>query len=579
MEARILDRAGQWLQAPYDRDTQLAVKHLMENDPKELEESFYRNLEFGTGGLRGIMGVGTNRMNLYTVAMATQGLANYVKKCFSGISSCKAVISYDCRKHSAEFAMEAARVLAANGFTVYLFDELRPTPELSFAIRELKCQTGIMITASHNPKEYNGYKAYWDDGAQIVAPHDTRIVAEVAKTGPDQVKAFSPADAERIIRIGEEMDRRYLDAILSQIRLSPEALAASRDMKIVYTPLHGTGVRLVPMALERMGFTRIIHVPEQDVNDGDFPTVKSPNPEEPSALKMAMEKAECTGASLILATDPDADRLGIAVRNSRGKMQLLSGNQTAAMLIYYLLRRRQESGLAKPTDYIVKTIVTTDLIRKIAEAYGTDCYDVLTGFKHIARVVKDLEGKGYFVGGGEESYGFNVGEYVRDKDAVISSCLVAEVASWAASRGRSLYDLLLDIYTRFGLFKEKMVSLTLKGKEGNEKIQAMMLEYRNRPPQSIDASPVLLTHDYLARETFDHLTRERRKIELPRSNVLQFICRDHTRVTVRPSGTEPKIKFYFGIYAPLASAQDYDRVEAQLEEKIQSLIHTFIPKP
>ena len=536
--------AQSWLDGNYDEETKKQVKDLMDNDPAGLEDAFYRNLEFGTGGLRGVMGVGTNRMNRYTVGMATQGLANYIKKHCTG-DDIKVCVSYDCRNHSKEFAKITADVFSANGLHVYLFESLRPTPELSYSIRKTGAQSGVMVTASHNPKEYNGYKVYWSDGAQITSPVDKEIVAEVnAITDPSMVK-FTPGEgAGKIEIMGSEVDNAYLDDILS-LMLSPDARAKHRDLKIVYTPLHGTGVRLVPMALERLGFENIIHVPEQDVNDGDFPTVQSPNPEEPSALKMAVETADREHADIVLATDPDADRMGIAVRDNDGKMVLFNGNQTGSMLTYYILTRWKELGKLDPSKYVVKTIVTTELIRAIAEKFGVKVYNVLTGFKYIAEIVKQNEGKGEFICGGEESYGFNVGEYVRDKDAVIACSMVAECACWAAEQGLTLYQLMQKIYKEFGYYKESLTSLVRKGKAGVEEIAAIMTDMRNNPPAELAGSPVVKVIDYNKPE----------ETGLPKSNVLQFFSKEGDVVSVRPSGTEPKIKFYFGARGAEADAK------------------------
>ena len=527
--------AQAWLDGNYDEETKRQIVELRDNDPVGFEDAFYRNLEFGTGGLRGIMGVGTNRMNRYTVGMATQGLANYIKKHCSG-DDIKVCISFDSRNNSREFAQITANVLSANGLHVFLFESLRPTPELSYAIRSKGAQAGVMVTASHNPKEYNGYKVFWSDGAQITSPVDKDIVAEVnAISDPSMVK-FEPAEGSgRIEMMGEEMDNAYLDDILS-LMLSPESIARHKDLKFVYTPLHGTGVRLVPMALDRLGFKSICHVPEQDVNDGDFPTVQSPNPEEPSALKMAIDVAEHEGADIVMATDPDADRMGIAVRDNDGKIILFNGNQTASMLTYYILTRWQELGKLDSTKYVVKTIVTSELIRAIAEKFGVKVYNVLTGFKYIAEIVKLNEGKGEFICGGEESYGFNVGEYVRDKDAVIACSMVAECACWAADRGMTLYQLMQKIYDEFGYYRESLTSLVRKGKAGVEEIASIMAGLRNDPPKELAGSPVVKVVDYNKPE----------ETGLPKSNVLQFFNEAGDVVSVRPSGTEPKIKFYFG---------------------------------
>lgn len=536
MDNSYLSVAKQWLSEEYDEQTRNVVKNLIDNNPKELEDSFYRMLEFGTGGLRGIMGVGTNRINKYTVGMATQGVANYLKENFKILPQIKVAISYDSRNRSKEFANITANVFAANGIKVYLFDALRPTPELSYAIRYFKCQGGVMITASHNPKEYNGYKAYWEDGAQITAPHDTNIINEVKKiTSLGQVK-FSGGEGNIEI-IGEEVDAAYLKD-LSSLHLSPEAVKHNSNLKIVYTPLHGTGVNLVPRALKEMGFTDIYTVKEQNVSDGNFPTVKSPNPEESSALEMAVALAEKVGADLVMATDPDADRVGVAVRDNSGKIVLLNGNQTASILSYYLLRRWKELGKLNANTYMVKTIVTTELLADMAKAYGVKIYNVLTGFKYIAAVVRENEGKATFIGGGEESYGFNVGEFVRDKDAVIACSLMAECAAWCADNEKTVYQLLMDIYKEFGMYKESLLSVTKKGKEGSEQIQALMSKFRANPPQEIGGSPVVKVIDYNKPE----------ETGLPKSNVLQFYAQDGSVVSVRPSGTEPKIKFYFGVH-------------------------------
>ena len=529
--------AQSWLDGSYDEATKQEVRALMSGDPAALEDAFYRNLEFGTGGLRGIMGAGTNRMNRYTVGMATQGLANYIRKHHPVAGTCLC-ISHDNRNHSREFALITADVLSANGFDVYIFDSLRPTPELSYAVRLKKAVAGVMITASHNPKEYNGYKVFWSDGGQVTSPVDKEIVAEVNRIGSPAEVRFVPGEGAGIIRtMGEDVDSAYLKDILS-LTLSPESVARHNDIRIVYTPLHGTGVRLVPRALDMLGFKNVFHVPEQDVNDGDFPTVKSPNPEEPSALKMALETAERNSADIVLATDPDADRVGVAVRDGNGKMILLNGNQTASILTYYILTRWKELGkLSCRNPYIVKTIVTTGLLKAIASDFGVRTYDVLTGFKYIAEVVKENEGRAVFVCGGEESYGFNVGEFVRDKDAVISCSMVAEAAAWAADRGKTLYGLLEEIYSKYGYYREKLLSYTMKGKSGLEKIASLMAKFRAVPLKSVGGAPVVRVIDYAEPE----------KTGLPSSNVLQYVAEDGTVLTVRPSGTEPKIKFYIGL--------------------------------
>ncbi len=572
MEQHIMEKAREWLDPSFDEQTRNEVTRMMEEDPVKLEDSFYKNLEFGTGGLRGVMGAGTNRMNRYTVGMVTQGLADFVKKNEAG--PYKAAIAYDCRNQSPEFARITAEVLAANGFTVFLFDSLRPTPQLSFTVREHKCHIGVMITASHNPKEYNGYKVYGNDGAQVVAPRDAMIIEEVQKISSPSMVKFSGGKG-KIVMLGEEEDTLYLDAILSLINLSPQAIEAFRDLKMVYTPLHGTGVHLVPEALSRLGFTNVFHVPEQDVTDGFFPTVVSPNPEDPAALKLAIEKAEQTGAQLVMATDPDADRVGIAVRNPAGQIELLNGNQTAALLTYYLLEKWKDTKRLKGNEYIVKTIVTSDLLQSIADHYDVACYNVLTGFKYIAEVIRNNEDRKEFICGGEESYGFNVGQFVRDKDAVVTCALTAEVACWAASKGKTLYDLMREVYLRFGFFKERMVSVTLKGKDGMEKIRSIMARLRENPPSRLLESEVVLFHDYKKRETVDLVSDLRYEINLPGSDVLQFVCADNTVVTIRPSGTEPKIKYYYGVRTELPSEDQYEVKCRDLDEKLNALNDLF----
>ncbi len=570
MDTIVKQRAEAWLTGSYDEETKAQVKALTENNPKELEESFYKNLEFGTGGLRGIMGVGTNRMNKYTVGMATQGLANYLKKNFPSLPEIKVAIAYDSRNNSAYFAQVTAEVFAANGIKVFLFEDLRPTPELSFAIRHLGCQSGVVVTASHNPKEYNGYKAYWEDGAQVTAPHDVNIIKEVEKiTGPDLVK-FS-GNAENIQRIGKELDEAYLAKVLA-LGLSPEAIKAHNGIRIVYTPLHGTGVTLIPEALRRKGFTNIIRVPEQDISDGNFPTVESPNPEESSALKMAIDKAIAAGADMVMASDPDADRVGLAIRNDKKEFVLMNGNQTASLLTYYLLRRWKELGKFTGKEYVVKTIVTTDLIKVLADRFGVTCHNVFTGFKYIAEVIREQEGKTIFIGGGEESYGYMISDFVRDKDAVSVCCALAEIAAWAASQQKTMYEVVLDMYVEFGFFKEKLVSITKKGKDGLEQIQQMMVNFRSQPPKTIHNSKVVLIHDYKTLETTDTITGKKQPISMREtSNVLQFITEDGTIVSVRPSGTEPKIKFYFGVRCNLPHKSDYDRINAEMEAKFEQI--------
>ena len=535
MERNFREVAQSWLDGNYDQETKAEVRRLMDTDPAGLEDAFYRNLEFGTGGLRGVMGVGTNRMNKYVVAMATQGLANYILKNVPGDSH-SVCVSFDSRNNSDAFARITAEVLSANGIHVYIYDCLHPVPLLSYAVRKKHATAGVMVTASHNPKEYNGYKVYWSDGAQIIAPVDKEIVAEVnAISDPSMVKYKADGKEGGIEIMSDEMNDAYMDDVLT-LMLSPEARAKHKDIRIVYTPLHGSGVKIVPAILKRLGFENIYHVPEQDINDGNFPTVKSPNPEESSALEMAVKVADREGADLVLATDPDADRLGIAVRDNDGKMVLFNGNQTGSMLTYYILRRWSELGKLDSSKYVVKTIVTTELIRAIAEKYGVKVYNVLTGFKYIADIVRKNEGKGEFICGGEESYGFNIGEFVRDKDAPISCAMVAECAAWAAEQGLTLYQLLQNIYKEFGYYKESLTSLVRKGKAGVEEIAAIMTDMRNNPPKELAGVPVTKVIDYNKPE----------ETGLPKSNVLQFFNEEGDVVSVRPSGTEPKIKFYFG---------------------------------
>ncbi len=573
IDTEILNKANIWLNGNYDQESKDAIREMIANDPQELIESFYRDLEFGTGGLRGIMGVGTNRMNKYTVGMATQGLANYTLKMFPELDQMSAVIAYDCRNNNTFFAQITADVLTANGIKVYLFDELKPTPELSFAIRELKAQIGIMITASHNPKEYNGYKVYWNDGAQLINPHDVNVVAEAQKiTDINEVNFKGNRSLQT--SIGAEIDKKYIAAVKS-LSLSPEIIKKHQDLKIVYTPIHGTGVKLVPMALQAFGFNQVYNVAAQDVVSGYFETVKSPNPEEPAALKMAIDKAMEMGADLVMATDPDADRVGIAVRDDKNEFALLNGNQTAALLTHYLFTKWKEKGLLDGNQFMVKTIVTSELLIDMADKYNIDSYDVLTGFKFIADIIRQLEGKKQFIGGGEESYGFLVGDFVRDKDAVSACAMVAETAAWAADQGISLWDLLKQIYLEYGFYYETLISVVKKGKAGAEAIQAMMLDYRNNPPKSINHSEVIAIKDYQKQIHFDLRNQKESKIDLPKSNVLQFFTADGSKISVRPSGTEPKIKFYFGVKAPLEKVEDFDRVHTQLKQRIDQIIESM----
>lgn len=557
-----------WLEGSYDEQTKQAIRDMMDT-PNELNESFYKNLEFGTGGLRGILGVGTNRMNKYTVAMATQGLANYVKNSFPDANPLKAAVSHDSRNFSREFAEITANVLAANGFHVYLFDGMRPTPELSFAIRHYGCQTGVMVTASHNPKEYNGYKAYWDDGCQLTAPHDTNVIDEVLKI--KDVKDVKMSGGETNIEIiGKELDKIYMDRIEAN-SLHPELIKKHHNIKIVYTPLHGTGITLIPPMLEKLGFTNVNVVKEQAIPDGNFPTTPSPNPEERAAMKMAVDLAMKIDADIVFASDPDADRIGVAVKRPDGEWMLLNGNQTLSVLIYYLLKEWKETNRLTGKEYVIKTIVTSELPADIAKKVGVKVYDVLTGFKYIGAKILELEGKEVFIGGGEESYGCMIGDFVRDKDAVAGCSMIAEIAAWAAEQGKTFFDVLVDIYKEYGFYKEGLLSVVRKGKSGAEEIQQMMKDYRENPPKEINGSKVICLKDYKLHESTDMLTGKKETIDLPASNVLQFFTEDGNKITVRPSGTEPKIKFYFSVKGSLNDKADFDRVNNELDAKIEAI--------
>ena len=567
----VLEKANTWLIGNYDEGTKKQVRQLIENeDNSALIDAFYRDLEFGTGGLRGIMGIGSNRMNIYTVGAATQGLSNYLKITFASLPEISVAIAYDCRNHSRLFAETSAGIFAANGIKVFLFEDLRPTPELSFAIRELGLQSGIVLTASHNPKEYNGYKAYWDDGSQIVEPHDVNIIDEVEKVGVKDIKFNGPL--ENITILGSAMDEAYLKKVVS-VSLSPEVIRRQNDLKIIYTPIHGTGVKLVPMALAKMGFSNVIHIPEQDVVDGNFPTVVSPNPEEPAAMAMALGKARSVDADLVIATDPDADRLGIAVKNDKGDFILLNGNQTVLIFLYYIIIRRKELGLLKGSEYIVKTIVTTELAAEIAAKNGVEYFDCYTGFKYIAEVIRENEGIKEYIGGGEESFGFLPADFVRDKDAVSSSVLMAEIAAWAKDNGRSLFELLQDIYLSYGYSKERMKYVVRTGKTGAEEIEQMMVNFRNHPPKQLAGSELLIVKDYQTLIERNLITDEYEPINQKiRANVLQFFTKDGSKVSVRPSGTEPKIKFYIEVKDILKSRELYDDVDTKTNQKVEQVM-------
>lgn len=568
----ILAKAKSWLTDQYDDETRKQVQYLIDNDPNELTESFYRTLEFGTGGLRGIMGVGTNRMNIYTVAMATQGLANYIKMMFGNIKTPQIAIAYDCRNNSKEFARITADVMTANDIKVFLFSALRPTPELSFAIRELKCQSGIVVTASHNPKEYNGYKVYWEDGGQIVAPHDKNIIAEVQKiTDISMVKC--KRNAELIEMLDDNFDEIYLDKVMS-LSLSPKIIKKHKNLSFVYTPIHGTGGQLMPKLFARAGFKNFYPVEEQMITDGDFPTVVSPNPEEKAAMTMAIEKAKVIKADIVLATDPDADRVGLAVRDDNGDFILLNGNKTASILTYYILTRWDELGKLTGKEFIVKTIVTSDLLLKIADSFKVKTYDVITGFKYIADKILNKPEEN-FICGGEESYGFLVGDFVRDKDAIITCFMLAEATAWAAEQGKTLYQILKDIYRKFGVYSEKLVSLTKKGMSGIEEIKHIMLDFRKDPPKNLLGSRITEIRDYKLGICRDMTFGVETIINLPKSDVLQFFTEDNIKVSIRPSGTEPKIKFYFSMNEPLDNINELGGVEQELAENLEQLSALF----
>ncbi|MDD2797589.1 MAG: phospho-sugar mutase [Bacteroidales bacterium] len=565
-------KAQIWLGAEYDAETRADVQRMLDSEDKtELIESFYKDLEFGTGGLRGIMGAGTNRMNIYTVGAATQGLSNYLISEFGDLPQISVVIGHDCRNNSRKFSEISANIFSANGIKAYLFEDLRPTPEVSFAIRELGCQSGIILTASHNPKEYNGYKAYWNDGAQMIAPHDKNTIVEVNKIRSAKDIKFKGNPA-LIENLGEKMDQLFLDQVKT-ICLSPEAIKRQHDLKIVYTPIHGTGVKLIPAALRAVGFTNIINVPEQDVVSGDFPTVISPNPEEPAALDMAIKKAIATDAELVLASDPDADRMGIAAKNENGEFILINGNQIALIFINYLIQRNKELGLITGKEYIVKTIVTTELIAKIAEKNKIEMFDCYTGFKWIAAVIKDMEGKKRYLGGGEESYGFLPGAFVRDKDSVSSCALMSEIAAWAKDNGKSLFEMLQDIYVEYGFRKEKGISVVKKGKSGAEEIEQMMKDYRQNPVKEIAGSKVILVKDFANLTALDLVENEKMILDMPTtSNVLQYFTEDGTKVSIRPSGTEPKIKFYIEVAGSMKSREQYNAADAAADAKVKSVM-------
>lgn len=570
MEVSVKEKAQKWLKSnTVDATTKSEIEKLLSSpEQATLIDAFYKDLEFGTGGLRGVMGVGSNRINKYTIGMATQGLANYLLATYPD-EEIKVAIAHDSRNNSRYFAEITAAVLSANNIYVYLFEDLRPTPELSFAVRALQCHSGIVLTASHNPKEYNGYKVYWNDGAQVVPPHDKNIINEVnAIEGIDEVKFEK--DESKIESVGKAVDEKYLEAILS-LSLSPEAIQNQKDLKIVYTPIHGSSITLVPTALERMGFTQVTIVEEQAKPDGNFPTVVYPNPEEAEALSIALKKAEEIDGDLVMGTDPDADRVGTAVKNDKGEFQLLNGNQTGSMLIYYLLKKWKENGKIDGKQFVAKTIVTTDLITNIADHYGVKCYETLTGFKYIAELIGKKEGKEEFIGGGEESYGYLIGDDVRDKDAVASCIMIAEMVAYIKDQGMEVFDFLLEMYQQFGLYKEHLISLTKKGKSGLEEIQQMMRELRENPPAEIAGEQVVKIIDYKEGYEHDTVTDNREPVHFPKSDVLQFITEKGSKISARPSGTEPKIKFYISVNDVLENKADYHMVASTLDTKIQAI--------
>ncbi|MGN1375228.1 MAG: phospho-sugar mutase [Prevotella sp.] len=562
-------KAKQWLTPVFDAETQKTVKAMLDSEDKtELIECFYKNLEFGTGGLRGIMGAGSNRMNIYTVGMATQGLANYLKKNFAGMPQISVVVCHDCRNNSRLYAETVADIFSANGIKVYLFDDMRPTPECSFAIRHLGCQSGVNITASHNPKEYNGYKAYWADGAQVLAPHDTGIIDEVNKVTVEDVRFAG--NKELIQIIGEDIDKVYLD-LIQGISIDPEVIKRQKDLKIVYTPLHGTGMTMIPRCLKQWGFENVHCVKEQMVKSGDFPTVVSPNPENGEALTLALRDAKDLDADIVMASDPDADRVGMACKNDKGEWILINGNQTCLLFLYYIIKNRQATGKMQPTDFIVKTIVTTEVIRKIADKQQIEMRDCYTGFKWIAREIALSEGRQQYIGGGEESYGFLAEDFVRDKDAVSACALLAEICAWAKDQGKTLYDVVMDIYLEYGFSREFTVNVVKPGKSGADEIKQMMTDFRNNPPTELGGSKIVIWKDYKTLEQRD-ADGNTTKLDMPdTSNVLQWFSEDETKISVRPSGTEPKIKFYIEVKDAMASAADYAACLEKSNNKIAAI--------
>lgn len=569
MDKAIQAKIDSWQTGNFDQAIKDEITKLQKENPNELADAFYKNLEFGTGGLRGIMGVGTNRMNKYTVGMATQGYANYLKQSFPN-EEVRVAIAHDSRNNSRFFAETTAHVFAANGIKVFLFESLRPTPELSFAIRHFKCQGGVVCTASHNPKEYNGYKAYWNDGGQLVPPHDKNVIKEVEKIATVEDVKWSGGDANITI-IGKDVDNAYMDMVKS-LSVYPEVIAKQHDLKIVYTPIHGTGIMLVPDVLKRFGFTNVTIVEEQKEPDGNFPTVGYPNPEEKETMSIGLAKAKAMDADILLGTDPDADRVGIGIRDNHGEWVLMNGNQTAVLAFNYMIEARRAKGIAQPNDMVITTIVTTGMINRIAEKNNVACYNVLTGFKWIAEMIREKEGKENYVIGGEESFGLMIGDKIRDKDAVSAVALLCEMAAYEKNQGRSLFEKLIDLYVEYGFYKEDLISITKKGMDGQQQIAAMMESYRNNPPKTINGSPVVQLLDYELRKGKNPQTSEEWTIDLPKSNVLQFVLQDGSLISARPSGTEPKIKFYFSTMEPLNNAADFDKVNRKLDEKLKAII-------
>ena len=569
MDAAIQERVNAWLNGNYDQETKDAIGKMQQENPDELADAFYRSLEFGTGGLRGVMGIGTNRMNRYTVGMATQGFANYLKKTY-GDAEISVAIGHDSRNNSRFFAETTANVFAANGINVFLFEALRPTPELSFAIRKLGCKAGVVCTASHNPREYNGYKAYWNDGGQLVPPHDKNVIREVeAITNVDDVKW--EGGASRISLMGADMDEAYM-SMVQQLSVYPEVIARQHDLKIVYTPIHGTGITLVPAVLKRFGFTNVNIVEEQATPDGNFPTVAYPNPEEAETMSIGLKKAKEMDADILLGTDPDADRVGIGVKNHKGEWVLMNGNQTAVLAFAYMIEARKAKGIAQPNDMVISTIVTTQMINEVARQNDVACYNVLTGFKWIAELIKEKEGSEHYVIGGEESFGLMIGDQIRDKDAVSAVALMCEMAAYEKDKGRSLFDKMIELYIRYGLYYEDLISITKKGMNGQKEIAAMMEGYRSNPPATIDGSKVVELLDYELQQGKNLVTGETWTLNLPKSNVLQFITEDGSKISARPSGTEPKIKFYFSVHTTLENKEAFDTQYASLKNKVNSII-------